>query len=263
MGKKYYLAHVRGGTLLRGQEQAVTCGESKQEPSKAGLLPTAEIAVPLTGKSACRGPCPSPPFLCRQSSHHCPFSPAKLCLCSLGSRSRWLLFPRLRFTSLTVSSLPPCSSGPVLVELRILKNFLKSVVRKFPCRQGDHEKGIEGLSALKISYRLFQTVEAWQLGQYISMLLLEEGHLPPCSLLPHTLFSPSSASMYMDPPFLLHQLQLSSVPLARTCAIRSLNFISVSYLALHLDRTACTGSGPKLGDGEKNGPHGFLLYTQD
>lgn len=89
MGKKYYLAHVRGGTLLRGQEQAVRCGESKQEPSKAGLLPTAEIAVPLTGKSACRGPCPSPPFLCRQSSHHCPFSPAKLCLCSLGSRSRW------------------------------------------------------------------------------------------------------------------------------------------------------------------------------
>lgn len=56
MGKKDYLTHVREGIPLQGQEQAVTCEENKQEPLKAGLLPAAEISVPLAGKSARRGP---------------------------------------------------------------------------------------------------------------------------------------------------------------------------------------------------------------
>lgn len=136
MGKKDYLTHVREGTPLRGQEQAVTCGESKQEPLKAGLLPTAEIFVPLAGKSAHKGPCPLPPFLCRQFSHHSPCSPAKCCLCSLGSKSCWwagYCFPHL-VSSLLLYLL--CPSGPGLVESRNQKTFLKPVMRNFLALKG-------------------------------------------------------------------------------------------------------------------------------
>lgn len=39
-----------------GQEKAVTCGKSKQEPLKTGFVPTEEVSIPLAGKSAHRGP---------------------------------------------------------------------------------------------------------------------------------------------------------------------------------------------------------------
>lgn len=205
MGKKYYLARVKEGTPLQGQEQAVTCGESKQEPPEAGLLPTAEISVPLTGRSARGGPCPSPPFLCRHSSHCSPFSPAKCCLCSLGSTSRWW----------AGCCFPDLVSPPLLYLLCVLVHldlswlsretriaFQSQLMRKFPCPQGNCGKGVEGPSALTRSYRLSQTVVSWQLSQHNSVLLLEGGHLPPCSLLPkhtYTLLSPHICSQMRGP----------------------------------------------------------------
>lgn len=96
----------------------------------------------------------------------------------------WLLFPRPGFTSFTVSALLPRPSGPVLVASRNQKSFSKPVMRKLPCSQGDCGKDVEGPSALN---RLSQMVVSWQLSQHNSVLLLEGGHLPPCSLLPkHT-----------------------------------------------------------------------------
>lgn len=89
MAKRGYLAHVREGTPLQGQEQAVTCRESKQEPPKAGLLPTAEISVPLMGKCAHRDLCPSLSFLCRRFFYHTLFSPVKSYPCCLSTRSGW------------------------------------------------------------------------------------------------------------------------------------------------------------------------------
>lgn len=180
----------RGNPPLRGQEHAVTCGESKQEPPKAALLPTAEISVPLTGKSAGGGPCPSPPFLCRHSSPRSPFSPAKCCLCSLGSRSRWW----------AGYSFPDLVSPPLLYLLCLLvhldlswlsretrRAFQSRLWGNFLALRGTAVRAMKDHQQLKRSYRLSPMVVSWQLSQHNSVLLLEGGHLPPCFLLPkHT-----------------------------------------------------------------------------
>lgn len=222
---------------LRGQEHAVTYGESKQEPPKAALLPTAEISVPLAGKSAGGGPCPSPPFPCRHSSPRSPFSPAKCCLCSLGSRSRWwadYCFPDL-------------VSPPLLYLLCLLVHLDLSWVgresrRAFQSRLWGNFLALRGTAvrAMKDHQHLRDltgSLQWWFRGSWANVTACccwKEDISLPASVSPNThihFFPCSSAPRCTDLPFLLHQLQLSSAPLARTHAISSLDFISVSYLA--------------------------------
>lgn len=134
-----------------GQEKAVTCGKSKQEPLKTGFVPTEEVSIPLAGKSAHRGPWPSPPFLRTHLFHS---ALPKFMLCSWIHTGQLVAVSQTWFHLLTVSLQPPHPTEYVLVEWRKQKSFSKWVMWNFVYSQRDCGKHVEGPSALKRSYRL-------------------------------------------------------------------------------------------------------------